>query len=282
MKNCLVQPFLKWAGGKRQLMDKIKENLPNDIKELKYYEPFIGGGAVFLELEPKKAVINDFNSELINVYEVIRDNVEELIHELKEYKEKNSQEYFYEVRELDRNTEVYSNMSNVEKAARIIYLNKTCYNGLFRVNSRGEFNTPYGRYKNPNIVNEAVLKAVSIYLNSSKNIKIMSGDYKESLRRISKKSFVYFDPPYWKISDSSSFTGYTMNGFTEENQVELRDVCRMLDKKGVKFMLSNSDTPFIRELYKEFSIISVDATRSINSNSQKRGTVGEVLVKNYV
>ena len=282
MKNCLVQPFLKWAGGKRQLMDKIKENLPNDIKELKYYEPFVGGGAVFLELEPKKAVINDFNSELINVYEVIRDNVEELIHELKEYKEKNSQEYFYEVRELDRNTEVYSNMSNVEKAARIIYLNKTCYNGLFRVNSRGEFNTPYGRYKNPNIVNEAVLKAVSIYLNSSKNIKIMSGDYKESLRRISKKSFVYFDPPYWKISDSSSFTGYTMNGFTEENQVELRDVCRMLDKKGVKFMLSNSDTPFIRELYKEFSIISVDATRSINSNSQKRGTVGEVLVKNYV
>lgn len=282
MKNCLVQPFLKWAGGKRQLMDKIKENLPNDIKELKYYEPFVGGGAVFLELEPKKAVINDFNSELINVYEVIRDNVEELIHELKEYKEKNSQEYFYEVRELDRNTEVYSNMSNVKKAARIIYLNKTCYNGLFRVNSRGEFNTPYGRYKNPNIVNEAVLKAVSIYLNSSKNIKIMSGDYKESLRRISKKSFVYFDPPYWKISDSSSFTGYTMNGFTEENQVELRDVCRMLDKKGVKFMLSNSDTPFIRELYKEFSIISVDATRSINSNSQKRGTVGEVLVKNYV
>ncbi|WP_338627552.1 DNA adenine methylase [Clostridium baratii] len=281
MKNCLVQPFLKWAGGKRQLMNEIKENLPKDIKELKYYEPFIGGGAVFLEIEPKRAIINDFNDELINVYKVIRDNVDELIELLKKHKENNSQEYFYEIRELDRKFEIYDKMSDVEKAARIIYLNKTCYNGLFRVNSKGEFNTPYGKYKNPNIVNEVVLRAVSNYLNSSKKIKIMSGDYKECLKRIPGDSFVYFDPPYWKVSDSSSFTGYTMNGFTKENQIELRDTCRMLHKKGIKFMLSNSDTPFIRDLYKEFKIISVDATRSINSNSKKRGNVGEVLVKNY-
>lgn len=281
MKNSLIQPFLKWAGGKRQLMNEIKANLPKDIKELKYYEPFVGGGAVFLELEPKKAVINDYNVELINVYNVIRDNVDELINLLKVYKEKNSQDYFYEIRELDRKSEIYENMSDIEKAARIIYLNKTCYNGLFRVNSRGEFNTPYGKYKNPNIINEVVLKAVSNYLNSSKNIKIMSGDYKDSLKRITKKSFVYLDPPYWKISDSSSFTGYTMNGFTREDQIELRNVCKELDKKGIKFMLSNSDTPLIRELYEEFHIISVDATRNINSDSKKRGNVGEVLVKNY-
>lgn len=281
MKNCLVQPFLKWAGGKRQLMNEIKENLPKDIKELKYYEPFIGGGAVFLEIEPKRAIINDFNDELINVYKVIRDNVNELIELLKKHKQNNRQEYFYEIRELDRNFEFYDKMSNIEKAARIIYLNKTCYNGLFRVNSKGEFNTPFGKYKNPNIVNEVVLRAVSNYLNSSKKIKIMAGDYKECLKKIPRDSFVYFDPPYWRLSDSSSFTGYTMNGFTKENQIELRNTCRMLHKKGIKFMLSNSDTPFIRELYKEFIIISVDATRSINSNSKKRGNVGEVLVKNY-
>lgn len=277
MKSNLVQPFVKWVGGKRQLLGEIEKYIPKG--NFKYYEPFVGGGAVLFALQPKKAVINDFNSELINVYEVIRDNVEELIESLK--KHKNEEEYFYRLRGLDR-TEEYKNYSKVEKASRFIYLNKTCFNGLYRVNASGYFNTPFGRYKNPNIVNDVVLLAVNKYLNDNQ-IDIRQGDFEDSLKRIRKNSFVYFDPPYDPVSDSSNFTGYTSGGFGREEQTKLRDLCDKLHSKGIRFLVSNSNTEFIRELYKDekYKIEIVGATRSINSIGSKRGEVEEVLIRNY-
>lgn len=274
-KNKLVMPFLKWVGGKRQLMNEIEPLIPSRIST--YYEPFVGGGAVFLNRQPKKAVINDYNSELINVYQVIRDEVEELIDEL--HKHKNEAEYFYEIRALDRKEE-FDNLSAVKRASRIIYLNKTCFNGLYRVNSSGEFNTPFGRYKNPNIVNEHVLKAVSSYLRNS-NITFLSGDFEDSLKGIRRGAFVYFDPPYDPVSKSSNFTGYAEGGFDRNEQERLSQICKNLDSRGVKFLLSNSSTDFIKDLYKDFTIKEVGANRYINSVASKRGQVVELLVRNY-
>jgi len=276
MQNKLVQPALKWAGGKRQLITEIFKYIPT--KGIKtYYEPFLGGGAVLLELQPKKAVVNDTNSELINVYTVIRDNIEELISELANHK--NQEEYYYKVREMDRTGELET-MTDIEKASRIVFLNKTCYNGLFRVNSQGQFNTPFGKYKKPNITNEFVLRAVSNYLNSN-NIKFLNVDFEESLKGIRKDSFVYFDPPYYPLSDSSSFTGYTLDGFSKDDQIRLKNLCDKLNEKGIKFLLSNSSAPFILDLYKDYKIELVGATRSINSVAGKRGEIDEVLVRNY-
>ncbi|WP_207401751.1 DNA adenine methylase [Psychrobacter pygoscelis] len=274
-RNKLVMPFLKWVGGKRQLINEIEPLIPTKIST--YYEPFVGGGAVFLNRQPKKAIINDYNAELINVYETIRDNVELLIEELS--KHKNEAEYFYSIRALDRQ-EGFDALSSVKRASRVIYLNKTCFNGLYRVNSSGEFNTPFGRYKNPNIINETVLRAVSNYLNES-NITFMSGDFEEALKGARKGSFVYLDPPYDPVSKSSNYTGYTEGGFDREEQLRLREVCRRLDSKGIKFLLSNSATPFIKDLYQDYEIIEVGASRSINSVASKRGEVSEVLVRNY-
>lgn len=200
-KNKLVAPFLKWVGGKRQIMPSIVENLPKNVGRLNYVEPFIGGGAVLFHLQPQNAIINDFNSELTNVYEVIKNNLEELIQDLETHK--NEAEYFYELRGLDRKDE-YKNLTNIQKASRVIYLNKTCFNGLYRVNNAGEFNSPFGRYKNPNIVNEPTLKAVNKYLNQN-NIIIQTGDYANVLENIPENSFVYLDPPYHPISESSNF-----------------------------------------------------------------------------
>ena len=274
-KNMLIQPFLKWAGGKRQLLKEIDKYIP--LKISTYYEPFLGGGALLFNLQPKKAIVNDSNYELINAYKVIRDNVEELIQDLE--KHENTSEYFYELRVKDRTSE-YSNLSNIERASRLIYLNKTCFNGLFRVNSQGEFNTPYGHYKNPNIVNEFVLRAVNNYLNKN-DIKFLNGDFEDSLKNIRKGAFVYFDPPYMPISDSSSFTGYTLDGFGTEDQIRLKDLCDKLNERGIKFLLSNSTAPMILELYKDYKIVYVDAKRNINSIGNKRGEIKEVLVMNY-
>ena len=193
-----------------------------------------------------------------------------------------SEDYFYELRSLDR-SEDYDNMTDVEKAGRVIYLNKTCFNGLFRVNRAGFFNTPYGKYKNPSIVDEVTIKAVSNYFNSA-NIKFLTGDYKEALKRLRRGAFVYFDPPYMPISSSSSFTGYTEHGFDYEKQVELRDECLKLHNRGVRFLQSNSYSPEILELYsdqKVFNIEIVQAKRSINSQADKRGEISEVLIYNY-
>lgn len=274
-KNILIQPFLKWAGGKRQLLKEIDKYIP--LKISTYYEPFLGGGALLFNLQPKKAIVNDSNYELINAYKVIRDNVEELIQDLE--KHKNTSEYFYELRAKDRTSE-YSNLSNIERASRLIYLNKTCFNGLFRVNSQGEFNTPYGNYKNPNIVNEFVLRAVNSYLNKN-DIKFLNGDFEDSLKNIRKGAFVYFDPPYMPISDSSSFTGYTLDGFGTEDQIRLKNLCDKLNERGIKFLLSNSTAPMILELYKDYKIVYVDAKRNINSIGNKRGEIKEILVMNY-
>lgn len=247
-----------------------------------YVEPFVGGAAILMHLQPKKAIINDFNEELMNVYLQIAKAPKELIEVLKIHEKNNSEEYFYKIRALDRD-ERYKQLSDVEKAARIIYLNKTCYNGLFRVNSSGQFNAPYGKYKNPAIVNEVTLKAVSDYFNSSK-IKFLKGDYKVALKGLRKGAFVYFDPPYMPISSSSNFTGYTEAGFDYDSQVELRDECVKLHKKGIKFLQSNSYTNEILDLYSDTSIFKIEivkAKRSVNSKADKRGDVSEVLIYNY-
>lgn len=276
-KNKLISPFLKWVGGKRQLINEITHELPNDMSRLKYYEPFIGGGAVFFNLQPKKAVINDANSELINTYLVIKNNLEALIDDLK--KHQNNSEYFYRIRALDREIK-FTDMSEIQRASRVIFLNKTCFNGLYRVNNSGEFNSPFGSYKNPNIVNEPVLRAVSTYLKSNE-INITNVDYEKSIDEITKNSFVYFDPPYHPISDSSNFTGYVSGGWNSDDQKRLRDLCDKLDAKGVKFLLSNSNASLISSLYKNYRITTVKASRSINSNGSKRGEIDELLIKNY-
>jgi len=272
--NILISPIVKWVGGKRQLLTDIMPFIDRNCST--YVEPFIGGGAVFFELQPKKAIINDYNSELINVYTTVRNFPEQLIKKLEEHKNKNSEEYFYELRALDRKSE-YASMSSIEKAARIIYLNKTCYNGLYRVNAAGQFNSPYGKYKNPNIVNATTIKAMSKYLQNPQ-ITIKEGDYRDALKGLRKGAFVYFDPPYMPISSSSSFTGYTENGFSYEQQVELKKECDKLREKGIAFLQSNSDCQEIRELYKEYDIKTVQAKRTINSNANKRGEISEVLI----
>ena len=276
-RDPLISPILKWVGGKRQLLDQIRPFIPEFST---YYEPFIGGGAVLFDIQPSKAIINDSNAELINVYKIIKEQPEQLIEMLRQHKELNSKDYFYDIRGLDRDKSKYEQLSNIEKAARIIYLNKTCYNGLFRVNSLGEFNSPWGKYKNPNITNEKTIKALSNYLNTA-DITIKCGDYREALAGVDKKSFVYLDPPYMPISTSSSFTGYTANGFGEEDQIALKEQCDLLNKRGVKFLLSNSSCKFIEDLYKDYIVTKVCAKRVINSRGNKRGEIDEVLVRNY-
>lgn len=276
-KNRLIVPFLKWVGGKRQLIPEIKKLLPEGIRNRLYIEPFVGAGALFFELQPKRAIINDFNIELINVYEVIRDHPEELITALKEHK--NTSEYFYNIRAIDRQP-LFNHMTVIEKASRTIYLNKTCYNGLYRVNNAGEFNSPFGRYKNPNIVNAPVIKAVSRFLNDN-DITIKQGDYEALLSDLPEKSFVYLDPPYHPISESSNFTGYIQGGWNVDEQIRLRNVCNSLNERGIQFLLSNSATPLIEELYSEYNMKKVRATRSVNSISSKRGQVDEYLIYNY-
>lgn len=274
-EHTVISPFLKWVGGKRQLMPAIKELIP--LNYSMYYEPFVGGGAVLFNLQPKKAVINDFNEELINVYRVIKNQPEELISDLRIHK--NEPEYYYALRAVDRE-ENYKNLSEIKRASRVIYLNKTCYNGLYRVNSSGQFNTPFGKYKNPNIINEKAIKAVSQYLNSNE-ITILNKDFEEVVLRAAEGSFVYFDPPYHPISKSSSFTAYVQGGFDIDEQIRLRDLCHRLNERGIKFLLSNSATKLIEDLYKDYEIKYVKATRAINSNAKKRGEIKEVLIRNY-
>lgn len=274
--NLLLSPMLKWVGGKRQLLPEIIPMI--DDKCSTYVEPFIGGGAVLFSMQPKKAIINDYNHELINVYKTVRDNLDELLELLKNHEANNSSDYYYEVRALDREIS-FKSMSNVEKAARIIYLNKTCYNGLYRVNSSGQFNSPYGRYKNPNIVNEAVLRAISNYFNNN-DIAILNGDYREAIKNLDIDSFIYLDPPYMPISTSSSFTGYTEGGFGYSSQIQLKEECDKLTRQGIRFVQSNSDCEVIRELYKDYKIKTVKAKRSINSVAVKRGEINEVLIYN--
>lgn len=273
-KNNLVVPFVKWAGGKRQLLPELIKRVP---KFTTYCEPFVGGGALFFYLQPKKAIINDFNKDLINTYITIQNDVETLIQLLSTYK--NDSESYYKIRELDRKPLFYS-MSDTERASRLIYLNKTCYNGLFRVNSMGEFNSPFGSYKSPNIVNEPTLRAIHNYFQNA-NVTFLSGDFEVAVNGLKKGTFVYFDPPYDPVSASSNFTGYTNLGFGKQEQRRLKEVCDKLNARGIKFLLSNSATDFILDLYKEYKIEKISAKRVINSNANNRGNVDEVLIRNY-
>ena len=275
-KNKLVAPVLKWVGGKRQLIETFSPLLPKRITS--HCEPFVGGGALLFHLQPNTAYVNDINKDLIGVYAVIKQNVDGLIEELK--KHKNEADYFYSVRNWDRDKEKYQSLSDVEKAARILYLNKTCYNGLYRVNNAGEFNSPYGYYRNPNIVNAPVLRAVSAYFNAA-DIHFSSIDYSEVLSSIKKGTFVYIDPPYDPVSETASFTGYAKGGFSKNEQIRLRQCCDELNRRGIKFMLSNSATPFIMEQYAGYNITVVQAKRAVNSVGSKRGGVDEVVVRNY-
>lgn len=269
------KPILKWVGGKRQLLPKLLPLVP----EFEFYcEPFLGGGAMLFALQPEKAIVNDFNAELVNVYEVVRDDVESLIANLELHE--NTKEHFYEVRGKDRDKQAYSELTKVERASRIVYLNKTCYNGLYRVNSAGQLNAPFGSYKNPNIVNADGLRSVSEYFNKA-DVSIMQGSYIDALSDLPKGSFVYLDPPYDPVSDTAAFTGYTAGGFSKKDQVRLRECCDELDSRGIKFMLSNSATDFILDQYSGYHIETVKAARAINSNGAKRGAVDEVVVMNY-
>ncbi len=277
-KSKIVSPFLKWAGGKRQLLTEIKEQLPKTISRYRYCEPFIGGGAVFFSLQPKHAVINDYNAELINTYRVIKDAPDELIDDLKRHI--NDADYFYTLRNIDRDSKAFNRLTDVQRASRIIYLNKTCYNGLYRVNKSGEYNAPFGKYKNPNIVNEVLIRAISRYLKQN-DIQILNGDFENVLALADRRTFVYLDPPYHPISENTNFTGYVEGGWKAEEQIRLRDACNQLTANHTKFLLSNSDCPFIRELYKDYEIITVKATRAINSNAEGRGQINELLIKNY-
>lgn len=273
--NKLARPFLKWAGGKRQLVPELLKYMPE--KYNRYYEPFIGGGALLLALQPKTATISDSNEELINCYCVVKDFLDELIEDLR--KHKNEEEYFYEIRSWDRRKSFVSK-TPIQRASRIIFLNKTCYNGLFRVNSQGQFNAPFGRYKKPNILDEAVLKAVSIYLRTA-DVEISHTDFSSTVDKARKGDFIYFDPPYDPVSDTASFTGYDVNGFNKDEQKRLKETVDKLTDRGCKVLLSNAYTDFITNLYKDYRHVRVTATRAINSNSLKRGKVDEILVMNY-
>lgn len=276
MRDPSVQPILKWAGGKRQLLETIEPLLPKEIDF--YCEPFLGGGALLFHLQPHAAIINDANKNLMLVYRAVRDNVEALVEELSGFE--NTAECFYAVRAWDRDEERYAAIPDEKKAARIIFLNKTCFNGLYRVNSSGKFNVSFGKYKAPKILEAQALRAVSAYLREN-SVAICSEDYSNVLDLVPEGGFVYLDPPYDPISDTAGFTGYTTRGFSREEQLRLKECCDALSERGVKFMLSNSSTPYIKSLFSDYEVIVVKARRSINSVGSKRGAVDEVIVRNY-
>ena len=269
-------PVVKWVGGKRQLLPQILPLIPKRMTA--YCEPFLGGGAVLFALQPRRALVNDLNRDLMTVYRVIKEDADALIEHLSRHE--NTPEYFYRIRDLDRDKEAYAALSDVEKASRLLYLNKTCYNGLFRVNASGAFNSPYGHYRRPNIVNEQTIRGVSRYFNAC-DITFFSGDFASVLEQVPKGGFVYLDPPYDPVSDTASFTGYNKGGFGREEQVRLKECCDALTARGVKFLLSNSATPFIRELYGSYRVSIVQARRAVNSVASRRGAIEEVLVRNY-
>lgn len=275
------KPFVKWVGGKRQLLKQFRlMNLypPEKFDPTKgqYFEPFVGGGAVFFDLLPEKAFLSDLNFELVTTYNVIKNDVEKLIRLLK--KHDHSKEYFLSIR-----AKKVEKLSALQVASRFIYLNRACFNGMYRVNGKGEFNVPFGDNKNPLICDEVNLRKISEAL---KNVEITHQDYKHVLKKAKKGDFIYFDPPYHPISKTATFTSYTANGFTEKDQIELRDVFVELSNRGCFVMLSNSDAPFINKIYSEIKnsgvrINKVEAGRAINSKGSGRGKITEVLITNY-
>ena len=292
------KPFIKWVGGKGQLLSEINKLYPIELgKNInKYAEIFLGGGAVLFDISSKyklvEVYISDKNLELINTYKSIRDNVDILIKSLKEMEEQyiplNNEDrkiYYYEKREEYNSLKINSEVNNIEKAILFIFLNKTCFNGLYRVNKKGKFNVPMGAYKKPKICDEENLKNVSLTL---RNVKIVYADYRESEKFIDDKTFVYIDPPYRPLNITSSFTSYTENDFNDKEQIELAEYINVLNKKGAKIVISNSDPKnndiddnFFDKLYKNYNINRVKATRMLNSNASLRGAINELLITNY-
>ena len=292
------KPFIKWVGGKGQLLSEINKLYPVELgKNInKYAEIFVGGGAVLFDILSKykldEVYISDKNLELINTYKSIRDNVDILIKSLKEMEEQyipldneNRKDYYYKKREEYNSLKINIEENNIEKAVLFIFLNKTCFNGLYRVNKKGEFNVPIGTYKKPKICDEENLKNVSMAL---KKVKIVYADYRESEEFIDNKTFVYIDPPYRPLNITSSFTSYTENDFNDKEQIELAEYINVLNKKGAKIVISNSDPKnndiddnFFDKLYKNYNINRVKATRMLNSNASLRGAINELLITNY-
>lgn len=280
------KPFVKWAGGKRQIIDKLMQYVPDEFNT--YYEPFVGGGALLFELSPKKAVINDFNKELMNVYKCIKDSnkFNLMCKELNKHEANHSEEYYYEIRNLDRNKKSFPKLADYKRAARTIYLNKACFNGLYRVNSKDEFNVPFGKKVKVNTYEGQNLGIICGYLNYN-DIRLLSVDFEEAIADAKKGDFIYFDPPY--DSDTSTFNSYTKEGFgkdeqarlAKDEQARLAKVFKELSDKGCYVMLSNHNTTLINELYKDFNINIIEAKRNINSNGKKRGKVEEVIITNY-
>jgi len=277
------KPFVKWVGGKRQLLKQFRDRHLYPPEEFnfetgRYFEPFVGGGAVFFDLLPDRAYLSDLNNELVITYNVIKNDVESLIKSLKKYKD--NKNYFLKIRAQDP-----EKLSDLNVASRFIYLNRTCFNGMYRVNSHGKFNVPFGKHTNPLICDEINLRKISEAL---KHVEIKKQDYKIVLKKAKKGDFVYFDPPYYPVSQTSSFTSYTKDSFLEKEQIELRDTFAELTKRGCFVMLSNSDTPFINKIYSEIKIKNklirinkVYAGRMINSKASGRGKITEVLITNY-
>ncbi len=293
-----MRPFLKWAGGKGQLLSEIEKYYPfkNGIIT-KYAEPFVGGGAVLFDILSKynleKVYISDINAELINTYRIIRDDIDELIDmlvimqgEFVPMSQDDRKAYYLAKRKRFNDLKVNSNENiNIEKAALMIFLNKTCFNGLFRVNKKGLFNVPMGSYKKPMICDEENLQVVSEKL---KNVTIVCGDYRESVDFIDNNTFVYFDPPYRPITNTASFTAYTENLFNDEEQIELARFVDDMHRKGAKVIISNSDPKnsntnddFFDNIYSSHKIKRIEATRMINCNSEARGKIKELLISNF-
>ncbi len=274
------KPFVKWAGGKRQLIPIINQNLPESFGT--YYEPFLGGGALLFHIltdkNGQKCSISDLNSDLVLAYTTIRDRIDSLIASLKNHEknyQKNSESYYYSIRESNPRSEI-------EKTSRLIFLNRTCFNGLYRVNSKGKFNVPLGKYSNPNIVNEENLRAVSSILQSSR-ISIKCRDFEAVLRDAKKGDLIYFDPPYQPTSATANFTSYTNKDFTYDDLTRLAELCLKLDSRGCNVLLSNSDSKEVADIFAKntWKITRIEANRSINSNSKKRTGHFELLIKNY-
>lgn len=272
------KPFVKWAGGKRQIIDKLKQYAPDEFNT--YYEPFVGGGALLFELSPKKAVINDYNEELMNVFNCIKDETKfnKMCNELNHHEANHSEEYYYEIRNKDRDKAKFKRMPDYKRSARTIYLNKACFNGLYRVNSKNEFNVPFNNKTKVNTYDGQNLGIIHSYLNFN-DIKLLNTDFEESVKDAKKGDFIYFDPPY--DSETSTFNSYTENGFGKEEQIRLARVYKKLADKGCYVMLSNHNTSLVKDLYKDFNIHVIEAKRNINANGKKRGKVEEVIITNY-
>lgn len=269
-----AKPFVKWVGGKGRLLGQLVPLLPPGVERMRHVEPFVGGGAFFFGRTPQRALLCDVNGKLIRTYQAIKSDVESVIEALAPLAAAHDKDRFY-ARRSAYNT---GRHTDAEHAALFIYLNRTCFNGLHRVNRKGEFNVPFGRYKNPRISDPDGLRSASRAL---RRTTIVRDGFEGLLRRAKPGDFVYLDPPYEPVSRTANFTGYASGGFTQDDQRRLRDVYAELDRRGCKLMLSNSDVPFIRELYARWNIDTVWAGRAINRDGDKRGKVAEVVVRNY-